>query len=146
MALIGMEISHVWRGHGSAIFIEFGTLSETGNRRDGSKRNPQGKVGLMVKWSWRIQNPKEIVCGSWSDEAIWDENLRSLVGEHVSNCELFGTLPEITVKTNGGMEFLSFSTTDGQPQWALMDCREAQVNSYLIRDGQLFLECENSGS
>ncbi|WP_129219386.1 hypothetical protein [Lichenibacterium ramalinae] len=50
-AAIGMPVSHVWRGHGSALFIELGALAPR-TRRDGSRgrsgrasRTPRKLVG-----------------------------------------------------------------------------------------------------
>jgi len=36
-----MEIMHVWRGYGSALFLELGNLTPT-VRRDGTPGNPEG--------------------------------------------------------------------------------------------------------
>ena len=66
IALVGMEVAHLWRGHGSAIFLEFGTLSPGSVRRDGSPGNPMGEITIGIEWSWRIENANSIVCGSWS--------------------------------------------------------------------------------
>ena len=38
-ALTGLPVSHVWRGHGSALFVEFGRL-QSQTRRDGSSGAP----------------------------------------------------------------------------------------------------------
>ncbi|MEG8055022.1 hypothetical protein QP185_20580 [Sphingomonas aerolata] len=48
-SLIGLPISHVWRGYGSAIFIECGKLHPVANR-DGSTGHPEGEVSLGVEW------------------------------------------------------------------------------------------------
>lgn len=68
----GMAVSHIWRGHGSALFIEFGELtSGTRKRGDGSPGPLEGQIGLMIEWSWRIEDERSIVCGSWSDDELW---------------------------------------------------------------------------
>jgi len=68
-ALIGRRVSHVWRGYGSALFLEFGALSPSeGMRKDGSSRAPKGELGLTIQWSWRFEVERSIVCGSWSGE------------------------------------------------------------------------------
>lgn len=72
--LVGLPISHVWRGYGSAIFIEIGGLSPQ-SRRDGSSGNPEGQVSLGVEWSWRIEDRSSIICGSWSEEERWESSL-----------------------------------------------------------------------
>src|SRR4051794_7120334 len=71
--LIGLPLSHLWRGAGSAIFLEFGRLTErTYLRRDGTRPNPCGEFGLMIQWSWRIEDKASIMCGSWSEEPLWE--------------------------------------------------------------------------
>ena len=69
-AACGLTIAHVWRGHGSALFIELGALTPT-TRRDGSPGEPRGEISLMVEWSWRIEDGQSIAYGSWSDEDLW---------------------------------------------------------------------------
>lgn len=87
-------VSHVWRGHGSALFIEVGALTP-GKRRDGGPGNPVGEIGLMVNWSWRIEHARSIVCGSWSDEALWQPSFDRLVGREIIDLTTFGRLPEV---------------------------------------------------
>lgn len=55
-----LPVSHVWRGHGSALFIELGELAPT-RRRDGSPGHSEGEIGLMVEWSWRIEDERSIL-------------------------------------------------------------------------------------
>jgi hypothetical protein len=69
--LVGMKVSHLWRGYGSAIFLEFGNLSPGSARRDGSPGNPMGEITIGIEWSWRIENATSIICGSWSEEELW---------------------------------------------------------------------------
>ena len=64
--LLGLPVTHIWRGAGSAIFLEFGELHPT-TWRDGSTGNPKGEWAIMIEWSWRVEGRKSILCGSWSD-------------------------------------------------------------------------------
>jgi hypothetical protein len=137
-SLVGLPISHVWRGYGSAIFIELGELFPRSNR-DGSAGHPEGEVSLGIEWSWRIEDHAAIRCGSWSDEALWEPALDTLRGARVAQCELFGALPEIALTTDTGVRFLSFSTTDGQPQWHFVDRRDGPERWFTVREGQLHL-------
>lgn len=136
--LVGLPVSHVWRGYGSAIFIEIGNLTPR-VRRDGSPGNPEGVVSLGVEWSWRIEDQIAIRCGSWSEEDLWEPALDTLRGARIARCELFGALPEVVITTETGIRFLSFSTTDGQPQWHLVDRQEEAARWFTVRDGQLHL-------
>jgi len=137
-SLVGLPITHVWRGYGSALFIEFGSLRPV-TKRDGSSGNPEGEVSLGVEWSWRIEDQAAIRCGSWSEEDLWEPALDGLRNARILRCELFGTLPEVAVTTDGGIRFLSFSTTDGQPQWYLVDRRTDAPRWFTVREGQLHL-------
>lgn len=135
-SLVGLPISYVWRGYGSAIFVEFGQLQPIANR-DGSPGHPEGKVSLGVEWSWRIEDRTAIRCGSWSEEDLWEPAFDTLRNARIARCELFGALPEVAVTTDSGIRFLSFSTTDGQPQWHLVDRRNGSSRWFTVRDGQL---------
>ena len=138
VSLIGLPITHVWRGYGSAIFIECGNLQST-TKRDGSPGNPEGEVSFGVEWSWRIENRTAILCGSWSEEELWEPTLGRLRRSPIARCELFGALPEVAITTEDGTRFVTFSTTDGQPQWHLVDRRDCTPRWFTVRDGQLHL-------
>lgn len=135
--LIGMPVSHVWRGYGSAIFLEFGKLKPT-TRLDGKRGNPNGEIGLMVEWSWRIEGPRSIRCGSWSDEPLWPKAFAKLRHAKMADVSLFGRLPEIVVGLSNKLNVVSFSTTDGQPHWTLFDRHNDRW--LCVRRGSLFIE------
>jgi len=137
-SLIGLPISHVWRGYGSALFIELGNLMAVA-KHDGSLGNPEGEVSLGVEWSWRIEDRMAIRCGSWSEEDLWEPAFDSLRERRVKKCDLFGILPEVMLTTDAGVRFLSFSTTDGQPQWHLVDRRDGPPRWFTVREGRLHL-------
>lgn len=134
--LVGLPISHVWRGYGSAIFIEIGCLTPR-SQRNGAPGNPEGAVSLGVEWSWRIEDQIAILCGSWGEEDLWEPALDALRGARIARCELFGALPEVAITTETGTRFLSFSTTEGQPQWHMVDRREETERWFTVREGQL---------
>ena len=137
-SLIGLPITHIWRGYGSAVFIECGNLQPKA-KRDGSPGNPEGEVSLGVEWSWRIEDRVAIRCGSWSEEYLWEPALEGLLNTRIARCELFGLLPEVAITTDQGVRFLSFSTTDGQPKWHMIDRRDGSPRWFAVREGQLHL-------
>lgn len=137
-SLIDERIAYLWRGYGSAIFIEFGELTQTKNR-DGSRGHPEGQVSLGVEWSWRMEDDATIICGSWSEDDLWEPSLARLRDRRVKSIKLFGRLPEIELSTDRGDRFLSFSTTDGQPQWHLVDRRTEVAQWFSVRNGGLHL-------
>jgi hypothetical protein len=67
--MLGLQVSHLWQGHGSALFLEFGTLAQT-TKQDGTPGHPEGELAVMIEWSWRIENAHAILCGSWSDKEL----------------------------------------------------------------------------
>ena len=136
-SLVGERINYVWRGYGSAVFLELGQLTPW-TRLDGSLGRPEvGQVTLGVGWSWRIQDDRSILCGSWSDEELWEPSLARLRGAIVQGCSLFGSLPEVELTTRRGLQFLSFSTTDGQPGWHIVDRRQHPALWFTVREGRL---------
>ena len=141
--LAGMELSHTWRGHGSAIFLEFGKLTSR-VRRDGSVANPDGEFGIMIEWSWRIEDKNSVICGSWSDAASWESALQRLHGSTVKKLEVFGELPELAVGLSNGHRILSFMTSEGDPQWALFDRRSVPGKWLCVREGRLIEEVSSA--
>jgi hypothetical protein len=144
-ALLGAELGHIWRGHGSALFLEFGQLRPGKQRRDGTSGNPVGELTLMIEWSWRVEAATSIVCGSWSDEELWPRTFDRLIGARVSDVQLFGRLPEISVGLTNGMFVASFMTAEGDPEWAILDRRgPGPSTSTSVRVGRLQVEEEGS--
>lgn len=136
--LAGMKIGHFWRGYGSAIFLEFGQLSPGRVRRDGSLGNPFGEIAIGIEWSWRIEDANSIICGSWSEEVLWEPAFDLIRHSHVTRLSLFGRLPEIDLAFSGDRHLVSFATAEGQPQWRLADRRSTPHAWLSIRDGTLF--------
>lgn len=130
----GMLVAHVWRGYGSALFVELGALTPR-VRRDGSTGEPGGEIGLMIEWSWRIEDERSIVCGSWSDEALWRPSLNRLLGCAVTGLTTFGRLPEVALSLSGDLHVASFMTAEGDPAWTLFDRRGPELLTVGCRAG-----------
>ncbi len=135
--LIGFELTHMWQGYGSAIFAEFGKLTES-FKRDGSPANPSGEISLMIQWSWRIEHQNQILFGAWDDELDWEQEFKKhLVGKKVVDCYLFGKVPEICVELDNGYRVVSFVVVGGDPQWTLFDRRAEDSTWFSIKQGRL---------
>ena len=145
-ALTGREVSHVWRGYGTALFIEFGDLRPSiVTRRDGSRGNPEGELGLMVEWSWRIEDQTSVICGSDSEAEMQRVALESLLGAKVVDAALLGRLPELSIELETGVCIRTFMTAEGDPEWALADRRRPASSRWLsIYGGQFREEIEPS--
>lgn len=130
----GMAVSHVWRGYGSALFIELGRLTPS-TRRDGSPGQPTGEIEMMIEWSWRIEDERSILCGSCSNEELWAPSYARLLGQHVSDLATFGRLPELMLSLSGGLHVSSFMTAEGDPAWTVFDRRGPTVRTLDCRSG-----------
>lgn len=137
--LIGVPVSHVWQGHGSALFLEFGELAPH-VRLDGSLGDPDGEMGLMIEWSWRIEGRRAILCGSWSEERTWPRAFALLRGAKVAEARLFGRLPEIELVLSNGVRVLSFMTSSGDPRWTLFDRLQRAGRWLTVEVGRLHVE------
>jgi hypothetical protein len=78
--LTGKTVSHVWRGHGSALFLELGKLSEKGLRKDGSRKNPAGEISVLADFGWRIERKRSICLASGESLAKIESASKLLVG------------------------------------------------------------------
>jgi hypothetical protein len=118
-SLSGMIVSHVWFGHGSALFLELGMLSEGRKLRDGSIGNAQGEVTVMVDFGWRIERPRSIFCGSGDSKRRWASASKSLIGASVISANVVGRIPELELQLSNGHWLVTFSRYEGQPTWAV---------------------------
>jgi hypothetical protein len=111
--LLGMSVSHAWRGYGSAIFVEFGELNYA------DRKNPKGEASVMLEWSWRIEKKKSVFFGSFSGERKIANGLQSLIGRKVVDVSAEGRLPELVISLSGDIWIHSFTTVEGHPEWTL---------------------------
>lgn len=140
-SLIGLPVSRVWQGYGSAIFLEFGDVQPR-RRRDGSPGNPRGQWTLMIEWSWRIEGKRKIWCGSWSDGERWPRAFSRLQGAKVVSASLFGRLPEIALRLSNGLSVVSMMTAEGDPAWSLIARDHGGSKSLCVRSGRLHIDTE----
>lgn len=119
--LVGMPVSHAWRGFGSAIFLELGALTTHTRtcRRRGEVTHMDGEVKLMLEWSWRVESPRAIQFGSWSTNPRITRGVASLQGHTVLDVDLEGRIPELVLTLDGDRWVHTFMTAEGQPQWSI---------------------------
>ncbi|MGH1376086.1 MAG: hypothetical protein ACRBCK_07035 [Alphaproteobacteria bacterium] len=110
----GLPVSYSWRGHGAAIFLEFGALS-----KDPKKNHPVGEYSLMLDCEWRVEGNNSILCGSFSEKDMIDTRLEQLLGECVTGIEISGCLPEIAICLSSDLRLVSFTADAGQPEWTV---------------------------
>jgi hypothetical protein len=134
--LLGLPVSRVWQGYGSAIFLEFGRLHCT-RKRDGQPGSPRGEWTLMIEWSWRVEGKRRIWCGSWSDGERWPRVFARLQGATVMSVKLTGRLPEVEISLSNGLHLLSMMTTQSDPDWALIRRQDGGSTSMRVVAGRL---------
>ena len=128
--LLGLPISHPWKGYGSAIFLELGAL-------DAGKNNPNGEACISVEWDWRIENGCTVLSGSSVRGPRISRFLLSLKGTMVSAIETFGSPSELCVLLSNGYRLRTMAALPGDPQWTirLLDGRYLQFcNGSLLLD------------
>ena len=113
--LIGLPVSHAWRGYGSALFLEFGALTPPGPRG----HNPKGEATLMVEWSWRVESSRTVQFGSWSGNRKMDNGIASLKRRKLMEISLVGRLPEVYIQLSKDRWVHTFMTREGQPEWTV---------------------------
>lgn len=112
-----MPVSRVWRGYGSALFLELGALRPRPRLRGGESL--MGERSVMIQWSWRIEAPRSIMAGSWSTDRKIDNAIQRLAGRTVLEVEVQGRIPELVITLSGGLWLYSFAAVEPQPQWVL---------------------------
>jgi len=137
--LVGLPVSRVWQGYGSAIFLEFGRLHST-RKRDGQPGSPRGEWSLFIEWSWRIEGKRRIWCGSWSDGERWPRAFSRLQNGMVASVSLVGRLPEVHLALTNGLHVLSMMTAEGDPAWALTKRENGASRSITVTAGRLHME------
>jgi hypothetical protein len=140
-ALVGMQVSRIWQGYGSAIFIEFGKLQPR-RKRDGQPGSPRGEWTLFIQWSWRIEGKRRIWCGSWSDGERWPRAFERLQGAKVASVALQGRLPEIILGFDKGLHLVSMMTAEGDPSWRLSNRQDGNSTSVRVVAGRLVFDKE----
>lgn len=111
--LLGLSVSHAWRGFGSAIFLELGDLTHKG------ANNPNGEATLMLEFDWRVEKLRSIYFGSTSGKRKIANSLHRLTQETVTGVEVEGRLPELIISFSGNLWLRTFTLYEPQPQWTI---------------------------
>jgi hypothetical protein len=144
--LIGLPVNLLWRGYGSAIFIEFGELMPWFLRNGRRMKHDRGEMGLGITWSWRIEDLTSIIAGSWSEEEEWPPIFDRLTGATVTDVSLFGRLPEVQIGFSNGLFLCSMMTADGDPEWGISKRIGSRVETVCVKAGALDWELSDNDS
>ncbi len=119
--MLGLPVSHAWRGYGSALFLEFGNLQPGRIRRDGSIGNPRGEMGLSLTWGWRVEGRRSVLCSFLTENLPWPKLLACLTRGTIASVAITGRLPEISVEFSTGLHIVSIRVEPLYPDWAIFD-------------------------
>lgn len=114
----GQRLSAYWFGHGSAVFLELGSLVPS-RRRDGSPGAPRGDLSLMIEFDWRIESDNAVLVGSADEKSLKDSVLGGLIGEAIRDLSVYGPPYELVVHFAGGRRVRTFMAAAGEPEWAV---------------------------
>jgi len=89
----------------------------------------------MIEWSWRVEKGNQIYFGSWSSESDFPL-LQELKGLKLKGISFESRLPEVVVELSNEFWVNSFSTYEGDPQWALITAGDTLHS----RDGSILFE------
>lgn len=134
-----MPISHVWFGHGSALFLELGALSEGRTRKDGSAGNPNGEVTVIADFGWRVERQRSIIGGAGDSKRRWASVSKKLRGASVLSAQTVGRIPELELQLSNGLWLVTFSRYEGQPTWAVL-FRALGLGALHIKGGRLHVD------
>jgi hypothetical protein len=138
--LVGMKISKVWRGYGSALFLELGKLTKKSLtlRNSNIKEYYEGKHSLFVGYGWRVERISSIYFGSWSTNKIIENRFPKLNRKTILEFDIEGRLPELRIKLSDGLWIHSFCTTENQPEWYLkLNSEKPTYNLIQIQRGKI---------
>lgn len=135
--LVGMKLGLIWQGHGTALFLEFGNLSERVRKSGSVGNNLIGEISVGLEFDWRIEKDLRVACGSHADRSSWSEVFADLVGKPVSRIELISDVPELLVVLNERDRLLTCSLHEDGPEWALTDNRLTPALWVYWEDGAL---------
>lgn len=145
--LIGLKVSNVWRGYGSALFFELGKLTKKSFPLKNGKRKEyySGVHTLFIGWGWRVEHISSIYFGSWSTNKIIDNRFSKLKNKTILEFAIEGRLPELRLKLSDGLWVHSFSTSESQPEWYLNLNNESPTYDLIqIQRGKIIKEVLNS--
>ena len=137
-----MPVSHIWFGHGSALFLELGDLSER-KRKDSSIGNPQGEVTVMADFGWRVERQKSILGGCGDSKKRWGSISKKILGANILSAQVVGRIPELQLQFSNGLWLVTFTRYEGQPTWAV-NFKALGLGWLCVERGKLCVDRRNS--
>ena len=113
-AVVGKKVTHIWRGYGTAIFIEVGVLT-----KDDSENNPSGEFTIAIEGTWRLEEKDKVIYGADNDDVTLTKSIKCLEDLEVTNIKFFGRLKEIEIEFDNSIYLSSFAMNSGELEWSV---------------------------
>jgi len=114
--LVGLAVSLPWKGYGSAIFLELGSLAPIESQR---RHHNEGEACVSVEWDWRVEAESEVLYGSSNSRPKIEAGILSLQGATVQALSVVGQVPELVVQFSNGHCLRSMVMVTGNPEWSI---------------------------
>jgi hypothetical protein len=138
--LVGLPVSLPWKGYGSAIFLELGTLLPLDS--SGRQRHQKGEACIAVEWDWRIEAGAKVLFGSSNSRPKIKSGIAAFQGVTVQNLSVFGAVPELVVEFSNGYSLRTMVMTTGDPEWSV---KLPDRRWIYARDGRINIGSGTSG-
>jgi hypothetical protein len=73
----------------------------------------------MIEWDWRLEDERQIVCGSSNSRPTIQTHLANLLGLTLTELLIQGAVPELTIGFSNGLRLRSMAMVSGDPQWGI---------------------------
>jgi hypothetical protein len=110
--LADMSVSAVWKGYGTAIFLELGNLSPVDQRR-----GPKGEVTIYISWDWRVEKGNRVMFGSSNSSPEMADGIATLVGLTVKGATIQGMVPELLIAFSDEARLQSAAMCTDTSEW-----------------------------
>jgi hypothetical protein len=114
--LLDLPVSLPWKGFGSAVFLELGSLAPPESPR---LHHHKGEACISVEWDWRVEAEAEILYGSSNSRPKIEAGIQTLQGATVQALSVAGQIPELVVQFSNGHRLRSMVMVAGDPEWLI---------------------------
>jgi hypothetical protein len=132
----GYEISHVWLGHASCLFLELGALTQGNPRKDGSIGNSKGEITVCLNFCWRIEKKKSICIGTGASIKRLQNAIKELINTKIISAQTVGRLSELHIELSNNLWLTTFEQYSSQPSWSI-HIRNPEEKEIEVKAGRL---------
>ncbi len=112
--VLNMPVSLPWKGYGSAIFLELGTLAPLERPR---QRHQKGDATFYIGWDWRVEEGAKVVYGSSNSRPQIVDGISTLIGTSIKTIAIQGQVPELFIEFSNGQRLISAAMCTDVSEW-----------------------------